>query len=250
MTQMMTAASFDTLASRYDDLWTRSAVGRSQRAAVWRHMDPLFPAGGAILDLGCGTGEDALHLMDAGMRVRAIDSSVEMVRIARTRGVDASVLPIEHVRDIEGRFDGVLSNFGALNCVAQIDLLGESIAHLVRPGGHFVVCVIGRFCVWETASYLLRGYPRKAVRRWSGQSVSRSLGVTVHYPSRKEMQRAFAPHFELVRWSGIGLFVPPSYIDSLSLRTVAALDWIDRRVSHLPLLRAAADHRLFTFIRK
>jgi ubiquinone/menaquinone biosynthesis C-methylase UbiE len=246
----MTTTAFDTLASRYDDLWTRSAVGRSQRAAVWRHIDPLFRPGDAVLDLGCGTGEDALHLMDAGMKVRAIDSSGEMVRIARRRGVEAYILPIERINEIEGQFDGILSNFGALNCVASMDFLREPLARLVRPGGYLVICLIGRFCLWETASYLLHGQPRKAIRRWSGKSVSSSLGLTVYYPSLKQTRFAFAPDFELLQWSGIGLVVPPSYVGGLPPRIIEAFQALDRRVSHLPLLRSAADHRLFTFIRK
>jgi ubiquinone/menaquinone biosynthesis C-methylase UbiE len=246
----MTAAAFDTLATRYDELWTRSAVGRSQRSAVWRTVDPLFQAGDKILDLGCGTGEDALHLMNAGMQVEAIDSSSEMVRVASSRGVNASVLPIELIGEIDGQFDGVLSNFGALNCVPDLKLLRRALAQLVRPGGYLVICLIGRFCVWETASYLLRGRSRKAMRRWSGKSVSSSLGLTVHYPSLKRTRDAFAPDFELLRWSGVGLFVPPSYIRGLPPATIGALDLLDRHVSHLPLLRAAADHRLFTFVRR
>src|SRR5271154_4792276 len=109
----MTLAAFDTLASRYDELWTRSVVGRSQRASVWRHIDPLFQAGETVLDLGCGTGEDALHLAAAGVRVRAFDKSSEMVRIASERGVEASVLPIEQIGELTGTYDGVISNFGA-----------------------------------------------------------------------------------------------------------------------------------------
>jgi ubiquinone/menaquinone biosynthesis C-methylase UbiE len=246
----MMAAAFDSLAVRYDELWTRSAVGRSQRSAVWRTLDPLFRAGDKILDLGCGTGEDAFHLMNAGMQVDAIDSSSEMVRMACSRGVKANVLPIERIGEIEGQFDGVLSDFGALNCVPEMGLLREALARLVRPGGYLVVCLIGRFCVWETASYLLRGQARKAIRRWNGKSVSSSLGVTVHYPSLKRTREAFAPDFALLRWSGVGLFVPPSYIVGLPHSTIGVLDSLDRHTSHLPLLRAAADHRLFTFVRR
>jgi ubiquinone/menaquinone biosynthesis C-methylase UbiE len=246
----MTAAAFDTLATRYDELWTHTAVGRSQRTAVWRTLDPLFKAGDKILDLGCGTGEDALHLMSAGIQVDAIDGSGEMVRVACSRGVHANVLPIERIGEIEAQFDGVFSDFGALNCVPDMELLRGELARLVRPGGYLVICLIGRFCAWETASYLLRGQPRKAIRRWKGKSVSTSLGVTVHYPSSRRTREAFAPDFTLLRWSGIGLFVPPSYIDGLSSSTIGVLDSLDRHTSHVPLLRAAADHRLFTFVRR
>jgi ubiquinone/menaquinone biosynthesis C-methylase UbiE len=246
----MTATAFDTLASRYDELWTRSAVGRRQRAAVWRSLDPLFRLGQGVLDLGCGTGEDAFHLMRAGVRVRAIDSSEEMVRIASSRGIEANVLSIEDIGEIKDCFDGVLSNFGALNCVDNLNSLRVPLARLIRSGGHLAICLLGRFCFWETASYLFRGQIRKAARRWSGRSISSLLGVNVHYPSLKQTRSAFAPDFELLCWSGIGLFVPPSYIGGLSPRAVAVLDFLDRCVSHLPLMRAAADHRLFIFMRR
>ncbi len=49
-------AAFDRIASRYDELWTCSPVGRLQREAVWRRLDKLFNDGNTLLDLGCGTG--------------------------------------------------------------------------------------------------------------------------------------------------------------------------------------------------
>ena len=73
-------AAFDRVAPRYDELWTNTDVGRLQREAVWRHIDPLFRAGSRIVDLGCGTGADAVHLSGAGVHVSAFDASREMVR--------------------------------------------------------------------------------------------------------------------------------------------------------------------------
>jgi ubiquinone/menaquinone biosynthesis C-methylase UbiE len=244
----MSAAVFDKLASQYDRLWTRSAVGLLQREAVWRHIGSLFKPGQTALDLGCGTGEDALRLMQDGLRVHAIDASSEMVRIARHRGVDAEILPIEHCGCLDDTFDVVLSNFGAFNCVEDIESLREPLARLVRPGGRLIVCVIGRFCLWETAWALVRCQPAKAFRRWR-KSVMSSLGIRVFYPSKRRLQAAFQPHFTLVNWRGIGLSVPPSYVTGLTERDLCKFDAIDRRVAHWPLLRGLADHRLFVFVR-
>src|SRR5277367_3982379 len=199
----MTAA-FDQIAPHYDRLWTRSTVGHLQREAVWRHIGNLFQPGQSVLDLGCGTGEDAIRLMQAGLRVRAIDASAEMVRIARDRGVDAVTLPIENCWLLDQQFDAVLSNFGALNCVEHLASLRLPLARLVRPGGYLAICVIGRFCLWETAWALLRRKPAKAFRRWRG-SVMSSLGIRVFYPSKRALETALRPEFRLVSWSGIGL---------------------------------------------
>jgi ubiquinone/menaquinone biosynthesis C-methylase UbiE len=246
----MALEAFDTLAWRYDELWTRSAVGRSQRAAVWRHVDPLFSEGDSVLDLGCGTGEDALHLNRLGIRVQGVDKSEQMVRMARERGVAASVLPIEKIYELRGRFDGAISNFGALNCIRNLASLREPLARMVRSGGHLAICVMGPFCPWETAWYLAHGRPQKAFRRWSGQSHSPSIGIPVYYPSAQAIVDAFSPEFQLNYWVGIGLFVPPSYVGGATSGLVARLEWIDKMLAHLPLLRAAADHRLFVLRRK
>ena len=243
-------AAFDRIASRYDELWTRSPVGRLQRKAVWRRLDSLFEGADVLLDLGCGTGEDALHFMRNGISVRAIDASSEMVRIACRRGVDASVLGIEELNRVQGYFDGVISNFGAFNCLANPDAIRPVLARLIRPGGHLAVCILGRFCLWETAWHLLQGKPRKARRRWRCEQFSASLQIPVRFFSVRTLARAFRPEFTLREWRGIGTFVPPSYVRRLPLSLLQALGSLDRFVAHLPLLRALADHRLIILARK
>jgi ubiquinone/menaquinone biosynthesis C-methylase UbiE len=239
---------FDRLAGDYDRLWSRSTIGQLQREAVWRHVGSLFRPGETVLDLGCGTGEDALRLMEAGVRVRGIDASGEMVRIARDRGVEAETVSIENCGALDGSFDAVLSNFGALNCVEDLEALHEPLALLIRPGGYLVICIIGRFCIWETAWALLRGQTAKAFRRWRGSAMS-SLGIRIFYPSRKRLEAAFRPGFKLLDWRGIGLAVPPSYVTGLPDSALGKLEAIDRQVAHWPLLRGLSDHRLFVFVR-
>ncbi|HLJ49124.1 MAG TPA: methyltransferase domain-containing protein [Bryobacteraceae bacterium] len=241
---------FDRLASQYDELWTRTGIGRLQREAVWRRIDRLFPSGGTILDLGCGTGEDALHFHQRGLQVRAIDASAEMVRIAQGRGIDADQLSIEDLNLLGGRFDGALSNFGALNCVANLGSLRESLQRLIKPGAALAICTIGRACLWESIWYLLHADPRRAVRRWSGASESQSLGIRVHYFSVRELRRALEPDFELESWQGIGLFVPPSFVTGIPRPLLELFAHLDRHMAHWPLLRALADHRLAIFRRK
>src|ERR1035438_1269767 len=121
---MSTAALFERLAPRYDELWTETAVGRAQRNAVWRGVDKLYGVGDCVLDIGCGTGEDAAHLRTRGVLVYGIDASWAMVERARARGVRAEVGQIEDLtRASSARLDklkhvpldGAISNFGALN---------------------------------------------------------------------------------------------------------------------------------------
>src|SRR5262249_45972639 len=245
----MASGAFDALAAQYDELWTRSKIGRLQRLAVWKRLDALFRPGDTLLDLGCGTGEDAVHFMNSRIRVCAIDASPEMVRIACSRGVNAARLPIEEIGTVRGSFDGVISNFGALNCVPKLDLLRGSLARLVRPGGYLAICLLGCFCLWETAWYLLRARPRTAFRRWARQGVVSALGVRVLYPSTNQLRQAFAPDFSLVDWCGVGISIPPSYITGLSDNVLNRLAVFERSVSDVPPWRSLADHRLLIFRR-
>ena len=71
----------------------------------------LLPAGGHVLDLGCGMGEPiARHLIERGLRVTGVDSSPPMIALCRARFPDH----IWQVADMRGlvlneTFDGVLA---------------------------------------------------------------------------------------------------------------------------------------------
>lgn len=243
-----TAVTFDQVAASYDRQWTDTPIGRAQRGHVWRHIDPLFHPGDRILDVGCGTGADAAHFAERGAAVHATDPSPGMIDVARQRcGFTAEVLRAEEIAAIEETFDGAISNFGALNCVDDVATVARGLAAIVRPGGHVAICTIGRFCAWESLYYAARWQFDKAFRRFRGSAAS-SLGVTVHYRSVGELRTAFAD-FELQRWTGIGLFVPPSYV-GMPGWMVRWCSVLDRTLARVPLLRAMADHRLLIFVRK
>ena len=61
-------SGFDAVAEDYDDAFSRSILGTLMRRAVWRRLDQRFSAGDRVLELNCGTCEDAIHL-GAGVSV-------------------------------------------------------------------------------------------------------------------------------------------------------------------------------------
>ncbi|MBV8864173.1 MAG: methyltransferase domain-containing protein [Acidobacteriaceae bacterium] len=241
-------AAFDKLAPQYDAVWSDTPVGKAQRSAVWSWVDPLFKKGDFVLDLGCGTGVDALHLQSRGISVYGIDSSPKMVEVARRRGIEADCCPIERLRFFDLDLDGVISNFGALNCLTSLCTIAGALGRMVRSGGHLALCFMSPVCLWEIAFYLSHGRVAKAFRRLCGRANS-SIGTDVFYPSGRAIVSAFQRDFHLLGFFGIGISVPPSYVTFLTDWEVEQLSALDRRLAHRPIFRSLADHRLYIFKR-
>jgi SAM-dependent methyltransferase len=82
---------FDAFASTYDDDFTHSILGQLLRPRVWEKLAQHFTAGQHVLELTCGTGEDALWLARRGVYVTATDGSTEMVSKAKAKAEAAGV---------------------------------------------------------------------------------------------------------------------------------------------------------------
>lgn len=261
---MMSAAVFDTLAPDYDARFTESTLGRILRRAVWGWLDRVFAPGERVLELNCGTGEDAVHLATRGVHVLATDASAPMLDVARAKigaaGLAASVelrhLTIERLQDLvsesRGPFDGAFSNFGGLNCVADLPRAAGWLAALLKPGARLVLCVMGPLVPWEWAWFVARGQPGKAFRRLTGRG-SEWRGGTVRYPSIGSVRRAFATGFIVRRTGGLGVLMPPTYAEGWARnhpRLMDRLDRWERRIEGWPLVPWLGDHYLLELERR
>jgi ubiquinone/menaquinone biosynthesis C-methylase UbiE len=224
--QTQAALVFDQMASTYDDTFTKSMIGRAQRDAVWRVLTEIFQPGDHVLEINCGTGEDALFLAKNGISVTACDASEQMIRVASSRlrteaphaAIQFNLLPTERLQNLQSPtlFDGAFSNFSGLNCVADLKSTAEQLATLLPPGSPLLICLSTRFCLWEMAWFTLHGNLRKAFRRCSGHALAKvgELTVDVYYPTVRKVQTLFSPSFALRSCTGIGVTVPPSYVET------------------------------------
>ncbi len=255
-----TREAFDSVAADYDGPRGNNASIQDMRAEMWRWLDATFAANSRLIDLGCGTGLDAIRMAQRGHHVTATDWSPQMVQRTRLRaeheGVAARVRAIalgaQELQGLEGdgTYNGAYSDLGPLNCVPDLPKMARECARLLKPGGALVFTVIGRICPWEIAHYARRGEWARARIRFARGFVPVGMNkrtVWTRYYGPRELYRAFAPQFKLAHFRGVCVFAPPPYLTWVRERHPRLYErlWrLDRRLAGWPLLRAMGDHFL------
>lgn len=255
--------AFDAIADKFDQRFSEWRSVAVQRRAVREELKRAFAPGARLIEVGGGTGEDAVWMAGQGCDVLMTDASPAMVRQAAEKfagqpRLDAEVVTAEELEDFargkEGTFDGAWSNFAGLNCVTDLGPVAGGLARLIRPGGAALLVLFGSCSPGEIVVEALRGRPSAMFRRFATKPVPARLGgqeFTVSYHRADAIKAAMAPWFAYEGRLGIGVFVPPS----------AAEPWISRHPQLLSLLetldRSAArplamfgDHVLYRFVRK
>ncbi|MEU0529663.1 class I SAM-dependent methyltransferase [Amycolatopsis tolypomycina] len=142
--------AYDALAEVYEWLISDAKLAPAEFAASFDDALRLLPPGAHVLDCSCGTGQLAVGLAGLGMQVVATDASEAMVRrtakLSEEFGAAVRTLRAGW-EELPGHFDD--STFDMVFCVGnslhhaagakgRVAAL-ESMARLLRPGGHLVL---------------------------------------------------------------------------------------------------------------
>jgi len=258
--------AFDHIADHYDDAFTMSETGKLQRRRIMDYVEKTILKTGhcSILELNCGTGEDAIRFYNAGHEVLATDISAGMISVAKGKTgpgdlkgltfmqISFAEIPQDKMR---GKYDLVFSNFGGLNCIDEIELerLFKAVKETLKPGGRFVGVIMPRFCLWEMVYFFLKGRFREAFRRkGSGPAEVTLQGVPVKtwYYSPKQIKR-LAGNMEMVAIRPIGLALPPSGLESFfknRKRVLKFLFWLEKMIGRNAFFARISDHFLFDIV--
>lgn len=254
--------AFDAIAAEYDDSFSSSLTGKSQRLQSRKWLSAFLgnKKNLKILEINCGTGDDALWLASLGHNVVATDASIAMIQEAKQKQqqndhtgqvvfLQSAFADLQMVLPAQ-KFDLIFSNFSGLNCVPADELkwLNASFHELLNPGGYMAVVIFGKYNWWETFYYLLKMNPGKAFRRWhQKQSISQLKAgyfQPAYYYSIGKFCRLLH-QFRLIEKRPVGLFVPPSYAESLmkkNRRLFHLLEKLEKKAGGIAAFSQLADH--------
>ena len=261
-------ARFDQAAKLYDTQYgppCGSRTGnplmcwlRDEHLAVVRG---LVDANTALLDIGCGTGEEAIALAQEGYNILGIDISPAMVWQAQAKAAANGlrreamfkVLPAGRLGTLDerGPFQGAYASLGTLNTEPDLPGFVHGLHDLLAPGAPFVATVMGRHCLSEILRNLRRFRPGETLKRSSNWAESRAGtgGVTapVKFYTPDEFAAVFEPDFIVEQVWAFPLWLPPVHLYEVYRARQAhfnRLEGLERRMRSWPGLRSWGDHFL------
>ena len=257
------AVPFDHITTN-DTVFTPGAIGQFQRKQVWDYLSEVTTSLNSldILELNCGSGDDALLFGDKDFNIIATDISTEMLKVSDTKSpqyslqhtISTKYLDLDSFNEnlFQKKFDLIFSNFGGISSISPDTLrrFMQRVPSVLAPGGRFIAVVMPRFCLWESLYFLSRCQFRKIFRRWTkaeteGFAPHGSLKTWFYRPS--EIISWSKERFKVVRIKPVGFALPPLCFENVfTFRKglLLRLNSIEQRLNRMPLFTRVADHFL------
>jgi SAM-dependent methyltransferase len=262
-------AAFDAAAGSYDDDFSFSQTGILQRKRVhyFLRKEIVALSGKNVLELNCGTGEDAIWMAGNGCTVTATDLSANMITVLRKKLAQQPLLRVKPMQcgfaDLQeklagSKYDFVLSDFGGLNCISYEALqnLSAQLHSITHAGATVALVIMSKSCWWENWYFGLKGKKREAGRRQQPGPVDVNVhgsSQAVWYYNPAEIEKAFSAEFAKLYTRPVGLFLPPSYMEGYFSKRkglLKLLNGLEKLFSRFSFLSAYADHFLIVLKKK
>jgi ubiquinone/menaquinone biosynthesis C-methylase UbiE len=252
--ELKAAEAFSKQSNVFDEVYSADLIIQYKRERVRQHILKHVKSPASMLELNCGTGEDALFFASKGFYVHATDISEGMLQKLwlKKHGRDMQWHVRERERERErervttelcsftelsrlkhkGPFDAVYSNFGGLNCTAEIGKVMASFDQLVKPGGTVTLVLISKFCLWETL-LVFKGKFKTAFRRFFSRNGRKAKvegrQFTCWYYSVADIKKHLPSNFYVIDVEGLCTIVPPSYIERFAEKRPRLFEWLKRK---------------------
>ncbi|MFP4013381.1 MAG: class I SAM-dependent DNA methyltransferase [Chitinispirillaceae bacterium] len=128
------------LSRYYDEKWGQ--WHKNHFPLLNRLLESRCPPVSKILDMGCGTGALVEHLCSLGHQAEGIDTSAEMIQIARNRNIPHNPFRMQNMCRFSSdcKYDLITCTFYSLNYQKQdhLDDLFFSVSMSLNMGGIFM----------------------------------------------------------------------------------------------------------------
>ena len=221
---------FNSIAHDYDHHIYGNFVNNYLRERSVSLMKGFFSDCPKLMEIGSGTGTETIAMLREGHEITAVDISEKMNQILldkaknehlgnllKTLTMKASDLET-HVNDLgEESFDGIYSNYGALNCEPDLEKIMIAFNRILKPGGKLVFGIFNKLCLTEMIAHVIGIKPKRVFERLSNMvpEGSSRFCIDVFPYSPMYLRRLFARWFTIEEIYGCPVMLPPSNYASI-----------------------------------
>ncbi|MDQ3072506.1 MAG: methyltransferase domain-containing protein [Bacteroidota bacterium] len=256
----LVAEAFSRNATYFDEVDEKNPIVAWMRKRVRSHFLSTLKPASRILEINAGTGIDAEYFAGLGHTVLATDNAPGMLEKMRQKiavsdhpgRLTARQCSFNDLRLLnEGTFDAIYSNFGGLNCTADLGEVISRFASLLNPGGTATLVIMPRVCPWELLQ-IVRGKAGLAFRRLKKNGAPSLLGGVyfyTYYYTPREVIKYFGSDFEMLKLESLGCLVPPPYMENFPARLprlFRSLRKWEEKIAHYRTFRNWGDYFILT----
>jgi SAM-dependent methyltransferase len=262
------ADAFDSASEEYDFTISHNYINTWIRKRSMRELLNLIGPEDTLVEVGCGTGAEALEIARYASKIIATDISGKMLEIlarkVHAKRLDGKIVPLRlrasEISKVSEFFDGrkvrVAYSFnGALNLELELEKFVEGLSSILSPAGYFVCSIRNSFCFGEAISHAAVLQFDKATPR-KKQPVMVSVGgmdIPAFYYSPSAFANIFSSRFELKKLVGLPAFLPPAYLSDYYVKVKDVASVLERMElalgARFPFNRMG-DQSLFVFQNK
>jgi ubiquinone/menaquinone biosynthesis C-methylase UbiE len=252
--------AFSRQSEIFDEYENGNEILKWMRSITHNHVMRHLKHDDIILELNSGTGIDAVYFGTKGYRMHCTDISEGMIRklgekvnrLNLNNFISYQILSFTELEKLENKsYDYIFSNFGGLNCSADLSSLFSQFIKILKPGGKVTLVLIPPVCPWEIG-VIFKGKFKTAFRRLKkGGILANVEGIKfpVYYYSVSDAIKALGKHFRIIEVQGLASISPPPYMDNFPVlhpQLYNILTSLDEKASHLFPFNRLADHFILT----